>query len=76
MHQNIIKWKERSWFGLIDHVLSVDQVIFSQIITIDGVVGNVVILYLKEKVLLKEKLLEELLENVLNQQKTSLDLKI
>jgi hypothetical protein len=33
---------------------------------IDGVVGNVDTLYLKEKELLKEKLLEGLLENVLN----------
>ncbi len=66
MHQNIIKWKETSWFGLIDHVLSVDQVIFSQIITTDGVVGNVGIQYLKEKVLPKEKAQEGLLENVLN----------
>ena len=66
MHQNIIKWKETSWFGLTDHVLSVDQVIFSQITTIDGVVGNVGIPYLKEKVLPKEKVQEGLLENVLN----------
>lgn len=66
MHQNIINWKETNWFGLIDHVLSVDQVIFSQIIMIDGVVGNVGIPYLKEKVLLKEKLQEGLLEDVLN----------
>ena len=67
MHQNIIKWKEISWFGLIDHVLSVDQVIFSQITTIDRVVGNADIQYLREKVLLKEKLQEGLLENELNQ---------
>ncbi len=76
MHQNTIKWKEASLFVLTDHVLSVDQVIFSQITMIDGVAGNVAIQYLRGKGLLKEKLLEELLENVLKPCRVCFDLTI